>query len=114
MTDTIHTIHTFDIITYSAVPPLSYSKFHWIYPATPLVNPLYLVPFSVFISNNVGMVETFYVYAHRDTFYEALAKFTRDGENARFLSDLVFAEDGTIEVTNYESGDIAIIVVVSR
>lgn len=38
------------------------------------------------------------VYMDGDSFYEALANFTQDKENLRFLSDIVYADDDTIEV----------------
>lgn len=43
-------------------------------------------------------MDGYYVYADQDTFYEALANFTKEGENSRFLSDIVYADDNTIEV----------------
>lgn len=83
----------------------------WTYSVIPCLEPLYLAPLFVFISNNFGTVGDFYESARRDTFYQALTKFTQDGENVRFLSNLVFAEDGTIEVPNFEIGGLSIIVV---
>lgn len=43
------------------------------------------------------------MYTDRDTFYTALTTFTEDGDNARFLGDLVFTEAGTIEVWSERS-----------
>lgn len=43
------------------------------------------------------------MYEDRATFYTALSEFVEDGENARFLSDVVFNEDGTILVSHDKS-----------
>ena len=39
------------------------------------------------------------VYDDRATFNTAVAEFVQDGENARFESDVVFNDDGTILVS---------------
>ncbi|CBN79522.1 similar to Patched domain-containing protein 3 [Ectocarpus siliculosus] len=50
-------------------------------------------------STNVGTSGGYPVYEDRDTFYTALAEFTQDGDNSRFLSDFVYKTDGTIEIS---------------
>lgn len=49
-------------------------------------------------SSNVGTSGGYSVYTDRDTFYTALAEFTKDGDNADFQSDIVYNDDGEIEV----------------
>eukprot|EP00903_Cladosiphon_okamuranus_P022061 g20288.t1 len=53
-------------------------------------------------SANVGASGGYPVYDDQATFYTALSEFTEDGENARFLSDLVFNDDGTILISRTE------------
>eukprot|EP00904_Undaria_pinnatifida_P008204 jgi/Undpi1/4513/HiC_scaffold_18.g07867.m1 len=47
----------------------------------------------------------FPVYDDRDTFYPALANFTQDGQNVRFLADIVYNDDGEIEANTQKSID---------
>eukprot|EP00903_Cladosiphon_okamuranus_P015713 g14505.t1 len=54
---------------------------------------------STAYSANVGTSGGYPVYDDPATFYTALSEFTEDGENARFLSDLVFNDDGTILIS---------------
>lgn len=54
-------------------------------------------------SGNVGVLEDYPVYENRDTFYAALAEFTAEESNARFLSDIVYKESGDIEVGRWIS-----------
>lgn len=60
-------------------------------------------PPSPRFSSNVGTSGGYAVYEDRATFYTALSEFVEDGENARFLSDVVFNEDGTILVSHDKS-----------
>lgn len=53
-------------------------------------------------SANVGTSGGHAVYDDRDTFYPALAEFTEEGDNVRFLSDIVYADDGEIEISRTE------------
>eukprot|EP00752_Nemacystus_decipiens_P008590 g7670.t1 len=50
-------------------------------------------------STNVGMSGDYMVYNDRATFYSAVAEFVVDGDNARFESDVVFNDDGTILIS---------------
>lgn len=53
----------------------------------------------------MGTYDGYFVYTDRDTFYEALGDFTHDGDNERFLADIVYAEDNsTIEVRDGGGG----------
>ena len=38
------------------------------------------------------------MYDGRDTFYSGLAEFMAEGDNVRFLADIAYLDDGTIEV----------------
>eukprot|EP00904_Undaria_pinnatifida_P008217 jgi/Undpi1/4525/HiC_scaffold_18.g07879.m1 len=49
--------------------------------------------------SNVGTLGDYYVYEDRDTFYTALANFTADGENGRFVSDIIYNDDGRIQIS---------------
>lgn len=53
-------------------------------------------------STNVGTSGGYPVYVDRDTFYTALAAFTADEDNVRFLSDIVYNDDGRIEASSSE------------
>lgn len=55
-------------------------------------------------SANVGTSGGFPVYDDAATFYTALSDFTAEGVNARFLTDIVFNDDGTIKVNIYVGG----------
>lgn len=46
----------------------------------------------------MGTLGDYYVYEDRDTFYTALANFTADGDNGRFVSDIIYNDDGQIQV----------------
>ena len=50
-------------------------------------------------SANVGTSGGYQVYDDPATFYTALSEFTEDGVNARFLSDVIFDDDGTIKAS---------------
>eukprot|EP00904_Undaria_pinnatifida_P008203 jgi/Undpi1/4512/HiC_scaffold_18.g07866.m1 len=50
-------------------------------------------------STNVGTSGGYAVYDGRDTFYSALAEFIGDGDNVRFLADIAYMDDGTIEIS---------------
>ena len=50
-------------------------------------------------STNVGTSGGYPVYDDRDTFYTALAAFTADEDNVRFVSDIVYNDDGLIEAS---------------
>lgn len=39
------------------------------------------------------------MYADRDTFYSALAAFTADEANVRFVPDIVYNDDGEIQAS---------------
>ncbi len=39
------------------------------------------------------------MYEDSATFYTALSEFTQAGDNSRFVSDLIYAADGTIEAS---------------
>ena len=51
-------------------------------------------------SANVGTSGRHSVYEDRETFYPALAAFTEDEDNVRFLSDIVYNDDGEIEASD--------------
>lgn len=53
----------------------------------------------VFASANVGTSGGYPVYEDRDTFYTALAAFTDDEDNVRFVSNIVYDDDGQIEAS---------------
>ncbi|CAM9414497.1 unnamed protein product, partial [Hapterophycus canaliculatus] len=53
-------------------------------------------------SANVGMSGGYPVYGDPDTFYTALSEFTAEDENAGFLSDVIFNDNGTIEISRSE------------
>lgn len=53
---------------------------------------------SAIISLHASTFQDYPVYEDRDTFYPALAAFVQDGDNARFLSDIRYDEDGVIAV----------------
>lgn len=52
-----------------------------------------------FIRTDVTTYGGFPVYDDRDTFYPALHNFTQDGQNVRFLADIVYNDDGEIEAS---------------
>lgn len=64
-------------------------------PPPPSLPRLFLVRY---FSANVDTSGKYPVYNDRGTFYTALMEFTEDGDNARFLSDISFNDDGEIEV----------------
>lgn len=49
-------------------------------------------------SANVGTSGGYSVYDDRTTFYAALAAFLEDGDNSRFVSDIVYTGDEEIKV----------------
>ncbi|CAM9170392.1 unnamed protein product, partial [Ectocarpus sp. 8 AP-2014] len=49
-------------------------------------------------SANVGTSGSYPVYDDRDTFYTALSAFLEDEDNARFVPDVVFNDEGLIKV----------------
>ncbi|CAM9359742.1 unnamed protein product, partial [Ectocarpus fasciculatus] len=53
-------------------------------------------------STNVGTSGGFPVYDDRDTFYTALSAFLGDEDNARFLADVVFDDEGLIKISRSE------------
>ncbi|CBJ26527.1 conserved unknown protein [Ectocarpus siliculosus] len=53
-------------------------------------------------SANVGTSGGYPVYDDRDTFYTALSAFLEDEDNARFLEDVVFDDDGLIKISRSE------------
>ncbi|CAM9351148.1 unnamed protein product, partial [Laminaria digitata] len=65
----------------------------------------WMTSFAVWAANateysaNVGTSGGYPVYDDRDTFYTALAAFTADEDNARFVSDIVYNDDGDIEAS---------------
>ena len=50
-------------------------------------------------SANVGTSGGYGVYDDREPFYPALTEFVEEGDNVRFLSDIVYMDDGEIEVS---------------
>lgn len=58
----------------------------------------------VFASGNVGTSGGYPVYEDRDTFYTALAAFTEDEDNVRFVSNIVYNDDGEIEASASRTG----------
>ncbi|CAM9850692.1 unnamed protein product, partial [Ectocarpus sp. 12 AP-2014] len=53
-------------------------------------------------SANVGTSGGYPVYDDRDTFYTALSAFLADEDNARFLEDVVFDDEGLIKICRSE------------
>ncbi|CAM9899558.1 unnamed protein product, partial [Ectocarpus sp. 12 AP-2014] len=53
-------------------------------------------------SANVGTSGSYSVYDDRDTFYIALSAFLEDEDNARFLADVVFDDEGLIKISRSE------------
>ncbi|CAM9737467.1 unnamed protein product [Ectocarpus sp. 13 AM-2016] len=53
-------------------------------------------------SANVGTSAGYPVYDDRDTFYTALSAFLEDEDNARFLADVVFDDEGLIKKSRSE------------
>ncbi|CBJ26537.1 conserved unknown protein [Ectocarpus siliculosus] len=53
-------------------------------------------------SANVGTSGGYPVYDDRDTFYTALSAFLADEDNARFLTDVIFDDDGLIKISRSE------------
>ncbi|CAM9198844.1 unnamed protein product, partial [Ectocarpus sp. 12 AP-2014] len=53
-------------------------------------------------SANVGTSGGYPVYDDRDTFYTALSAFLEDEDNARFLEDVIFNDDGLIKISRSE------------
>ncbi|CAN0008284.1 unnamed protein product [Ectocarpus sp. 12 AP-2014] len=53
-------------------------------------------------SANVGTSGSYPVYDDRDTFYTALSAFLEDEDNARFLADVVFDDEGLIKISRSE------------
>lgn len=53
-------------------------------------------------SANVGTSGGYPVYEDRDTFYTALTAFTDDADNVRFVSNIVYDDDGEIEISRSE------------
>lgn len=49
-------------------------------------------------SVNVATSGGYTVYVDPNTFYTALSEFMEEDENAGYLSDVIFSEDGTIKV----------------
>ncbi|CAM9260832.1 unnamed protein product [Ectocarpus sp. 13 AM-2016] len=53
-------------------------------------------------SANVGTSGGYPVYDDRDTFYTALSAFLADEDNARFLTDVIFDDEGLIKISRSE------------
>ncbi|CAM9391119.1 unnamed protein product [Ectocarpus sp. 12 AP-2014] len=53
-------------------------------------------------SANVGSSGGYQVYDDRDTFYTALSAFLADEDNARFLTDVIFDDEGLIKISRSE------------
>ncbi|CBJ26534.1 conserved unknown protein [Ectocarpus siliculosus] len=53
-------------------------------------------------SANIGTSGGYPVYDDRDTFYTALSAFLADEDNARFLADVVFDDEGIIKISRSE------------
>ena len=54
---------------------------------------------SAVISLHANTFQDYPVYDDRETFYTALTAFMEDGENARFLSDIRYDDNGVIVVS---------------
>ncbi|CAM9459613.1 unnamed protein product, partial [Scytosiphon promiscuus] len=50
-------------------------------------------------SANVGMSDGYPVYDDPDTFYTALSEFMEEDDSATYLSDVIFNDEGTIEIS---------------